>query len=117
MAHTMPELNGARHLLRSEDKPRMAKAGLDDLRKTEIWRELGTAIASVRAHEKLTLKEFAAALGRDERQIARWESGEERPQLETVFAIARFREPLVFALAAQTATLELDVVVRQRRRA
>jgi len=82
-------------------RPAMAKA---DLRKAENWSEIGQAIERVRTMHKLTLKQFADALStedqpRDERQVAKWIDGKERPQLDVVFAVPAFRPSVVIALA------------------
>ncbi len=72
------------------------------LRKSEIvdWREqIGRAIERTRNLSGLSLKEFAAAVGRDERQVSRWENGGENPQLAAIFAQPALRQPLVVALA------------------
>jgi hypothetical protein len=45
------------------------------------------------------LKEFAAAVQRDERQVARWFTGVEHPQLAAIFAVPILRPLLVIALA------------------
>jgi hypothetical protein len=46
-----------------------------------------------------SLKEFAEAAQRGERQLARWMDGTEHAQLDTLFAIESFRQPLIVALA------------------
>lgn len=99
-------------LLTSETHPRPVKA---DLRKAESWRELGRAIERVRVMKGLLLKEFAAALDVDERQVARWIKGEERPQIETVYAHRPFRSAIVIALAEQVDGLTIETVVRMAR--
>lgn len=93
----------------------MAKA---DLRKAEIdWKPLiGAAIESTRLACKKSLKEFADAMPRDERQVARWISGTERPQLDAIFAVEAFRQPLVIALA-DLAEAEITTQITIRRRA
>jgi transcriptional regulator with XRE-family HTH domain len=76
----------------------MAKA---DLRKAELedWRGyIGQAIERMRMLSGLSLKEFAARLDRDERQIARWIAGTERPQFDVLFADEGLRQALVIAL-------------------
>jgi hypothetical protein len=83
----------------------MAKA---HLRKAENWQANGLAIARTRELSGLSLKLFAAAVKRDERQVARWVIAAERPQLETVFAAPALRALLVIALAEQ-AGLGVDV--------
>lgn len=77
----------------------MAKA---DLRKAETadWKtEVGRAVERVKNMTGLSLKEFADAVGREDRQVARWIAGTERPQFDAIFAVERFRQPLVIALA------------------
>lgn len=77
----------------------MAKA---DLRKAEItaWREhIGRAIERARTLRGWTLQELGREVKRDERQIARWIAGTERPQLDALFAVDSFRSPMVVALA------------------
>jgi hypothetical protein len=91
----------------------MAKA---DLRKAETdgWRQhVGAAIQRAVSLRGWTLKEFAAAVGRDERQCARWITGDERPQLDTLFAVDSFRQPLIVALAeAAGEGVEIETTVR-----
>jgi transcriptional regulator with XRE-family HTH domain len=83
----------------------MAKA---DLRKPEPPNDVGAAIARAQQLRGWTLKEFADALDRDERQLARWIAGTEHPQLDTLFALVSFRHALIVALAEQ-AGLGVDV--------
>jgi len=107
----------ADHLLRSEIPTRMAKA---DLRKAEMpdWRaQIGTAIERARLLSGLSLKQFADAIGRDERQIARWIVGTERPQLDAIFTVRELRGPLVIALAELSQTVEVETTIRIRRSA
>lgn len=77
----------------------MAKA---DLRKTEVdpWRQhIGRAVERARLLRGWSLKELADAVGRNERQVARWINGQERLQLDALFAPKCFRQSLVVALA------------------
>jgi len=91
----------------------MAKA---DLRKAENWRESGEAIKQTRELSGLNLDEFADALGKDQRQITRWEKAEERPQLETVYASKRLRPFLVIAMAKGAGVdVEVETVIRVKR--
>lgn len=95
----------------------MAKA---DLRKAEInplHEALGGCMDEVRRVCGLGLEEFAHALGKNDRQIARQIKGEERPQIEAVFAVARFRAPLVIALSRITPDVEVCTEIRVRRSA
>lgn len=107
-----------RHLLTSEStRPRMAKA---DLRKAEAdeWKaNVGRAIQRAYLLCGWTLKEFADKVKRDERQLARWISGEERPQLDTLFAVVALRQALIIALAELAgAGVEVETTVRVIRR-
>jgi DNA-binding transcriptional regulator YiaG len=107
-----------RHVLRSDERKPMAKASLPEIRKTDQdeWREqIGRAIRTVRGEQ--SLKEFAAAIDRDERTVARWEDGKERPQLDAIFAVRAFRNPLIEAIARLSDDIEVETVIRIRRSA
>lgn len=107
-----------RHLLRAETRPRMIKA---DLRKAETgtWRtHIGAAIQRAISLRGWTLKEFAAAVERDERQCKRWMTGDERPQVDAMFAVESLRQPLIQAFAELAGEgVEVQTVVTIRRRA
>lgn len=114
-AHDTAGFDG-KHLLTSEmGRPRMAKA---DLRKPETpaWKaRIGAAIDRTRTLARLTLKEFAGAIDRDERQVARWIAGSERPQLDAIFSVEALRGPLVIALAelSEDIAVQTTIVVRK----
>lgn len=115
MANNLTAQLSSRHRLLPEiEHPRMAKA---DLRKTDIdWKaQIGKAIERVQG--TLTLKEFADAIGRDERQVARWITGAERPQFDAIFAVDRFQGPLVSALAELARGVEVETTITIRRTA
>jgi ribosome-binding protein aMBF1 (putative translation factor) len=106
-----------RHLPSSEIWKRMAKA---DLPKAEIvdWRgQIGTAIERARILSGLSLKEYADKIGRDVRQVGRWITGDERAQLDAIFAVRELRGPLVIALAELSQTVEVETTIRIRRSA
>lgn len=91
-----------------------------DLRKPENgsdveWKQrIGAAVREVRGAK--TLNEMAGLIGREERQIARWERGEETPQFNRYFAHDEFRLPLVLAIAKLGGRgVEVETVVRVRR--
>jgi len=99
---------------------RRGKTAKADIRKADTeayYASLGGCIEEVRRVSGLTLKEFAAVIGKDERQIARQIAGADRPQLEAVFAIDRFRGPLVIALAKLAADVDVVTEIRVRRSA
>jgi hypothetical protein len=104
-------------LLVSESRAKTAKA---DIRKADTdayYASLGRCIEEVRHVYGLTLEQFAHELGKDDRQLARQIAGKERPQLEAVFAVDRFRAPLVIALAKLSAGVEVVTEIRVRRTA
>jgi len=102
MADSIARRAAPAHVLLSDVRPVMAKVHSSAVRNADsaqLFAQLGACIEDVRCDAKLTLDEFAHALGKDDRQVARWIKGEDRPQLETVFAVERFRAPLLVALA------------------
>lgn len=103
-------------LLVPEMSARMAKA---DVRKAEPpYAELGWCLGEVQRVFGLTLEQFAFELGKDERQVARQIKGTERPQVEAVFAVDRFRPALLIAMAqASGHGVEIDTVIHIRRNA
>lgn len=120
MPTSIYEPTSARHVLSSEIRPRMAKADLPDVRKAETdeWRaRVGAAIERTRMLCGHSLKEFADLVGRDERQVSRWIAGTERPQLDAIFMVDAFRQPLIVALAelAQGDGVEIVTEIRVRR--
>jgi transcriptional regulator with XRE-family HTH domain len=76
-----------------------------DLRKAENadWIAIGNVLNRARALHGWSLKQFADAVGRDERQVSRWFLGTERPQFEAAYAVEPLRISLVIALAEQIA--------------
>lgn len=107
-------------LLVSEKPKKQAKATLKTLRKAEKgsqWQKWGVAIKAVQHEFQLSLKEFAAELERDERQVQRWMDAQERPQIETVLAVERFEPVMLIALAKKTSGVEVDTVIHVRRSA
>lgn len=95
----------------------MAKA---DLRKAEMdpWRaRVGQAMERLKQRSGLSLKEFADAVGRDERQVGRWFDGSEHPQIAAICAVEPLRQLLIIVLAELAGdAVEIETVVRVRRR-
>jgi hypothetical protein len=106
-------------LLLTEGRAKTAKASIRKPEGDEFYARIGQCIDEVRNVFGLTLQEFAAVLGKDERQVKRQIEGKERPQIEAVFAVERFQGPLVIALARLAAGCEIDTVVhfKQKRSA
>lgn len=105
----------AGHLRLPEKCARPAKA---ELRKAEeLWRaEVGRAVERAKNLTGLSLKEFADKVGRNERQVARWIAGDERPQFDALFAVELFRQPLVIAFAeliGQGVDVQTQITIRR----
>lgn len=115
------QLNMPPMAVRSSDKPhRPAKVAAAGIRKADTERyyaSLGACMEEVRCVFGLSLKEFADALQKDERQLKRQIDGGDRPQLEAVFAVERFRAPLVIALAKLAADVDVVTTITVRRSA
>lgn len=104
-------------VLRTDQPARMAKASVRFSDPDVLRRELGACIEAVRHESRLTLDEFAHALGKDPSQVGRWISGEDRPQIETVLAVERFQPLMVVALAGLSKQIEVVTEIRVRRSA
>lgn len=113
--HDMARLGSASSPQIGDLPKRMAKA---NLRKTDVadWRvQIGGAVERTRTLSQLSLKEFADAIGRDERQVARWIAGTERPQFDAIFGVEILRGSLVQALAELADGVVVETVVTIRR--
>jgi ribosome-binding protein aMBF1 (putative translation factor) len=99
MPKTLASSAVSAHRVIPEIRPEMAHA---DLRKPDIrdfQAEIGRCLESARNEQGWTLEQLSAALHRDPRQVRRWIAGDERVQLDVVFAVPELREPFVVALA------------------
>jgi len=92
-------------------KARLRKAEADE------WRlGVGQAIARVQQRSGLSLKEFAAVLHRNERQVARWFTGAENAQLAAIVAVPTLRQLLIVALAELVGeSVEITTAITIRR--
>lgn len=104
-------------LLLSDVTGKMAKASIRKTDTEGLYQALGAAMCEVMRAMGLSLKEFACELGKDERQIHRQMEGKDRPQLEAVFAIERYRGPMLIALARLSADVDVVTEIRVRRSA
>lgn len=77
----------------------MQKAVLPKSEKREFWPELGACLDFARRSVGWTVDQLAAELQRDSKQVGRWLRGEERTQVDAVFAVECLRMPFVIALA------------------
>lgn len=107
---------------------RAEKVAKADLRRAEIvatYRaKLGAVIERARLLAGWSLKELADHLpqadgsDRDERQVAKWIAGLERPHWDVLFACVPLQQPLIIALSELVGpAVEIETVVRVRRRA
>lgn len=62
--------------------------------------QLGRAIQRAVSLLGWSQKEAAARVNVDEREFAKWLSGERRPQFDKLFAVPELQRPLVIALAS-----------------
>ena len=115
MGSSLSQPNLPTPLLCSETRAKTAKASL---RKSENGHAVMAAIvAEVRKASGLNLDEFARGVGRDPRQIARWEAGTERPQIEAIYEVPSLQPLVVEALAKRTPGCEVVTEIRVRRTA
>jgi hypothetical protein len=117
MSSSLSQANLPTPLLVSEGRAKMAKASVRKTDTAAFYAELGACIDEVRQQFGLTCKEFAVELGKNESYIRRQIEGSERPQLEMVFAVERFRPVLVIALAKRAAGVDVVTEIRVRRSA
>lgn len=118
MPRSVLDSSAVGHRLLPDKAEHMAKVAAPHVRKADderLRRAIGHAITRVRGTR--SLKEFAAQIDRDARQVARWEDGKERPHFDAIFAVADFSAPLVIELAALASDVELTQQITIRRRA
>lgn len=94
---------------------RMAKAELKSAQRP-LLEDLGQCLDCARRAVGWTVDQLAAELGRDSKQVARWMRGEERTQVDVVFAVPQLRGPFVIALA-QLAECEVVTTISVKRSA
>lgn len=83
----------------------------------EMWRaSVGRAIQRCFSLAGLSLKEASGLLDRDAHQVGRWINGQERPQMDTLFAVEQLRQPLIQAFS-EMAGADVEVTISLRRRA
>ncbi len=109
-----------RHLLSLENlSPHMAKA---DLKKVEaLRRAVGNAVERARRAIGWTQDQLAGEIATvlerekfDTGQLAKWESGKERPQFDVLFAIEPIRWPLIESISQLDPTVEVVREIRKR---
>lgn len=85
---------------------------------TDYRLAVGHAIERAMQRRGWALKALAEAVGRDARQVARWQNGDERPHFDALLAIddALFHNALVIAFAELGTGVEIDTVIHVPRR-
>jgi hypothetical protein len=81
------------------------------VRKADMRALTGRVVQRAMQLRGWSLKEFAAAVGKDERQCHRWTTGEERAQLDAILAVESMRKPMLQALGELTGAT-VEVIVR-----
>lgn len=118
MPPTFNPAPGAAPLPLSDVPVRMAKAGIREAENAPCFRAaIGTCLDTARRAVGWSLKEFARELARDERQVARWISGAERPQMDVLFGVEQFRAPLLIALASLSPEITIETTLTYRKSA
>ena len=88
-----------------------------DLRKPEVAcayrRRVGQAVERARLLRGWNNDELADKVNRDERQVARWQTGDERPQFDVLFSVNDdlFRNALVIAFAELGTGVTMNTVI------
>lgn len=118
MRSSVADHASAAHRELPEISGRMAKADLRKAEMPEFRVQVGRAIQRAISLVGWSLKELSGQVKRDERQLARWMNGAERPHFDALFAVEELRQPLVVALAELAGDqVVIETVVRVRRRA
>jgi hypothetical protein len=94
----------------------MAKAAIRKPDGRDYRFEIGRAIDAARLSLGWNLDEFSQHVHRDQRQLARWMSGVERPQFDALFAVEALRAPLVIALAGLSSDIRVTTTISIERR-
>ena len=115
-------LNGtarARHRVIGEKRPVMVKAVLPSGEKDAKLKQIGGCLDFARRYIGWTVQQLAAALKRDEKQVARWMRGEERTQVDVVLCVPQLHGPFVIALARldNKGVIEVETTIRIRETA
>ncbi len=118
---TLPKANGNGHRVLPEKASAMVGAVLRKSDSEDFLAEIGGCLDFARRSVGWTLDQLACELPppagkekRDPRQVQRWIEGDERCQLDVVFAVECLRGPFVIALA-RLAECDVETTVRIRR--
>lgn len=95
------------------DLPERGRCLKVQLRKSQ--NQIGKAIVRARSVMGWTQQQMAAEFSRDEKQIGRWESGDERAPIEELLAHEAVGDLVVTALAEQRQNVTVETVIHLRR--
>jgi hypothetical protein len=117
-----PSVNGADRLpplSNREKRPTMLKVDLPSGEKGQKLKQIGGCLDFARRYIGWTVQQLAAALERDEKQVARWMRGEERTQVDVVLCVPQLHGPFVIALARldNKGVIEVETTIRIRETA
>jgi len=111
MSASLPKLSPA--VITAER--RMAKASLRKAQNDD-WIVMGRIVERTRQLAGLSLKEFAAQVNRNPRQVAAWIEGREQPQAAVIYGVKTLRGYFLIAQAQDAGDgVELETVLRVRR--
>lgn len=111
MNSSVADRSPSRHRVLPEKAAKPLHAHLRKSESDDAMLEIGACLDEARRAAGWTLKELAAALNRDERQVQRWMDGKENTNIAAVFAVAVLQKPFVVALA-KLAACEIETTVR-----
>jgi hypothetical protein len=119
MRHSVNGSAAASHRVIGEKRPSMLKVDLPSGEKGQKLKQIGGCLDFARRYIGWTVQQLAAALERDEKQVARWMRGEERTQVDVVLCVPQLHGPFVIALARldNKGVIEVETTIRIRESA
>lgn len=117
MKASLPHSSSKAQRLLPEKADQMLRADVRKPESDDAMQEIGGCLDFARRAVGWSLKELAAAVKRDERQVQRWMDGKENTNIAAVFAVAGLRAPFVIALARLAGECEEETTLRFKRRA
>jgi len=91
------------------------RASLRKAESDDAMAEIGGCLDDARRAVGWSLKELAAALNRDERQVQRWIDGKENANIAAIFLVVELRQPIVIALARLSKCFDEEITLKVRR--
>lgn len=122
MPQTVANAVSLASVLRADPRVIRAKGAVKSVPKadqpSDVAVKVGAAVHRARIRADWNLQEFAREMKRNERLIAKWETGEKNPNLEAMLGHALLRGHFIIALAElfSSDSIEVETTVRIRRR-